>query len=389
MTDQPRRLLGGLRPSQFMQRHWQREALLVRGALPGFRSPLEPEELAGLACEEGIESRLVLEHGGERPWELSLGPFEAERFTRLPDSHWTVLVSDLDKVVPALADLVDVFDFLPRWRIDDIMVSYAAPFGGVGPHVDSYDVFLLQGQGRRRWSIDTRDHRQARWREDCDLRILSDFQPGSSWVLEPGDMLYLPPGVAHEGVALEPCMTFSVGFRAPTQADLAAAWVEQLLPGLDPASRYDDSGTGPVSEPGLISQDTLGQVGGLLAALPREPAAIAEWFGRLATATTPGHSLQPRRRALRPERLLERLGRARRLRWRPACRRAYTELDGRVTLFAGGEAWVLEPGLAELGPILTRGRDLPLDLLRPHLHANAPLLGLLADLLDRGCLEIR
>jgi RimJ/RimL family protein N-acetyltransferase len=150
-------LLGGLSPAQFLRRHWQKKPLLVRGAFPGFADPLSPEALAGLACEDDVESRLVLERGGGPPWRVRVGPQSPARLRRLPATHWTLLVQGVDRLVPAVAALALPFRFVPDWRIDDVMVSFAPRFGSVGPHVDSYDVFLLQGRGRRRWAIDAHD----------------------------------------------------------------------------------------------------------------------------------------------------------------------------------------------------------------------------------------
>jgi len=195
-------LLGGLTPERFLAEYWQKRPLLVRQAIPGFKSPLSADELAGLACEPEVESRLILEKGGSRPWQLEHGPFEEERFATLPESHWTLLVQRVNHWVPAVADLLDHFAFLPSWRLDDIMISYAADQGSVGPHTDQYDVFLLQGAGRRRWQIDASVTDESPLLDHPDLRILAQFHATDEWVLEPGDLLYLPPGLAHYGVAL-------------------------------------------------------------------------------------------------------------------------------------------------------------------------------------------
>ena len=171
------KVLGELSPAQFLAEYWQKQPLLVRGAWPGFQDPLTPEELAGLACEEGVESRLVLEQGGEKPWEVRHGPFVDDDFLKLPDSHWTLLVQDVEKHIADLAALLEPFRFIPDWRIDDLMISYAPPAGTVGPHVDDYDVFLLQGQGRRRWQISRRPVEPDNCLPDTELRILREFVP--------------------------------------------------------------------------------------------------------------------------------------------------------------------------------------------------------------------
>jgi 50S ribosomal protein L16 3-hydroxylase len=202
---------------RFLAEYWQRKPLLIRQALPGFESVLSPEELAGLACEEGVHSRLVQEKGGSSPWQLRYGPFEEQDFTSLPESHYSLLVSECEKWLPELQQLLECFEFIPKWRIDDLMISYAPDGGSVGPHVDEYDVFLIQAYGRRQWSIQHDLIDTAEIIPDIDLAIMTDFNADESWTLEPGDVLYLPPKIPHHGIAVgDGCMTYSVGFRAPT-----------------------------------------------------------------------------------------------------------------------------------------------------------------------------
>src|SRR5215468_8721091 len=199
-----------------MRRYWQREPLLVRGAFERFDDPLSPREVLALAGNAEAQSRLVRRRGAR--WTLEHGPFTPAKLKQLPRRDWTVLVQDTNHFSREADALLARFDFVPHARIDDVMVSYAMPGGGVGPHVDSYDVFLLQGRGRRRWRISRqRDHAFV---PGLPLKILERFEPESEWVLEPGDMLYLPPGVAHDGVAEGPCFTYSIGFLASSHADL-------------------------------------------------------------------------------------------------------------------------------------------------------------------------
>ena len=248
-------LLGGLSPTRFLQRHWQKQPLLVRQAFPGFVDPLTPDELAGLACEPEVESRLVMERGPSRRWQLFHGPQDPRRLRRLPRSRWTLLVQEVDKHLPAVAALLEPFDFVPRWRLDDVMVSFAPRGGTVGPHVDSYDVFLVQGRGRRRWQVGARG--PADFRPGLDLRILKRFRPEAEWLLEPGDMLYVPPGVAHHGVSLEDSLTYSVGFRAPSRVDVLLRVLERVVNGTDGERRYEDPDLRPAARPGEIGPDAL------------------------------------------------------------------------------------------------------------------------------------
>ena len=223
----PVSFLGGLNADAFLTTHWQKAPLFVKGALPGYQPPLDADELAGLACEPDVETRLIQQTPEDR-WLLEHGPFDEERFSQLPESHWTLLVQDLEQHVPEVTRLLDLLDFLPAWRIDDVMASFAAPSGSVGPHYDEYDVFLLQVEGYRRWEIsDCFDRDQLR--DDTPLRLLREFRPQQSWVLGPGDLLYLPPRVAHFGVAQGPCVTYSLGCRAPSVSALVATAARAVM----------------------------------------------------------------------------------------------------------------------------------------------------------------
>lgn len=216
--------LGELSTEAFLRDYWQQKPLLIRQAFPNFQSPLSSDELAGLACDTDT-ARLVLEKGGKNPWEVRHGPLRNKDFAKLPATHWTLLVNDIEKLLPEFAEIIEPFRFIPDWRIDDLMISYAVDGGSVGPHIDAYDVFLLQAHGQRRWQISTQTCTEDNFIPDIDLRIMREFVAEEEWILEPGDMLYLPPDVAHYGVAVGECMTYSIGFRAPSRADL----LEDLL----------------------------------------------------------------------------------------------------------------------------------------------------------------
>ena len=204
-------VLGTLSEERFLSDYWQQKPLLIRGAWPNFQAPIDADELAGLALEDEVESRLII--GSD--YAVEQGPFAEERFASLPAREWTLLVQAVDLWVPEVAEMLRRFSFLPRWRIDDIMVSYATDGGGVGPHFDDYDVFLLQGSGQRRWQIGDYCDANSALSEHSQLKILDAFDAQQDWLLNPGDMLYLPPRLAHCGVAVGECCTYSVGFRAP------------------------------------------------------------------------------------------------------------------------------------------------------------------------------
>ena len=262
-----------------MRHHWQREPLLVRAAFPGFVDPLSPREVLKLAASPDAASRLVRRRAGR--WSLEHGPFQAATFSRLPARDWTVLVQDTNHHSRRADALLARFDFIAHARVDDVMVSYAVPGGGVGPHVDSYDVFLLQGRGRRRWRISRQ--KDLAFVPGLPLRILARFRPDQEWVLDAGDMLYLPPGVAHEGVAETECLTWSIGFRAPTDRELVAAFLDYLHEKLEPRGQYGDAGARPVEHPGAIPPALTAHVGRALAGIRWSAADVREFAGRFLT----------------------------------------------------------------------------------------------------------
>nr|HET7857581.1 cupin domain-containing protein [Caldimonas sp.] len=255
-------LLGGLSASAFMRRHWQKKPLVVRDALPGALAGVDRERLFALAASEGVESRLVVRSGAR--WSLRRGPI-APASLPARGKAWTLLVQGVDLHDDEAHRLLRRFRFVADARLDDVMCSWASDGGGVGPHVDSYDVFLLQTAGRRRWRVGR--VRDARLRDDVPLKMLADFVPTDEWLLEPGDLLYLPPGWGHDGVAVGECITASIGFRAPAAAELAAALLERIAddareraaePSRADARRYGDAGAAPVARPARIPGDLAG-----------------------------------------------------------------------------------------------------------------------------------
>ena len=249
-----------------MRWHWQREPLLVRSAFPGFADPLSPRDVLRLACSPDAAARLVRHARGA--WSVEHGPFQPRRFSRLPARDWTVLVQDTNHFSQRAGDLLARFDFIAHARVDDVMVSYAVPGGGVGPHVDSYDVFLLQGRGRRRWRISRQ--KDLAFVPGLPLKILARFRAEQEWVLEAGDMLYLPPGVAHEGVAETECLTWSIGFRAPTDRELVAGFLDFLHEKLEPRGQYGDAGTRARDDPARSRPRSTAHVGRVLRGHPLE-----------------------------------------------------------------------------------------------------------------------
>jgi len=268
---------------QFLGEYWQKKPLLLRQAIPDFHSPVSPETLAGLACEEMVESRLVIEKDANKPWHLKHGPFNDDDFLQLPETHWTLLVQEANKHIPELSELLARFNFLPSWWFDDIMISYAPDHGSVGPHFDYYDVFLFQAQGKKRWQINTRGVSEDNYLTNIDLRIMREFEAEYDWVLEPGDMLYLPPGVAHHGVAMGDSLTYSIGYRAISKVEMMASFMEHITDDMPANTHLMGANLKKNDHPGEISSQILDNVSRIIKDYPLGDKDIAHWFGRFVT----------------------------------------------------------------------------------------------------------
>jgi 50S ribosomal protein L16 3-hydroxylase len=336
-------VLGGLAPKDFLRKHWQKKPLLVRGAIPGFDGIAPRDALLELATRADVTSRLVIKH--PKSWERHDGPFGALDPSMLPAKKWTLLVHGVEGLVEGGWELLRRFDFIPAARVDDLMVSYAADGGGVGPHEDDYDVFLVQGPGRRRWQISTRgDHALD---SSAAIKVLQRFEPEEEWVLEPGDLLYLPPGVAHHGVAVGPCFTYSIGFLAPTHAELAQAFMGFLgAPG-----RYADPDLAPAKDPLVVGDAMIARVGSILKDIRWSRRDVEEFLGRYLT--------MPKRAAAPPGWPMARDAFARRLRGpgRLALALRCRALARGDRLFLDGASFPSHPLLREL--LASRGLDLP------------------------------
>ncbi|PLW82618.1 cupin [Kineobactrum sediminis] len=321
---------------QFLARHWQREPLLLRDAVAGFKPPISADELAGLAMEEDVESRII--ECREPLWQLHHGPFTADAFDR---SHpWTLLVQGVDRYVDAVAELLDLVDFIPRWRLDDIMVSYASAGGGVGPHYDLYDVFLLQGEGERVWRIGQRCDDNTPLLPHPDLKLLADFHCQAEYRLQCGDILYVPPGVAHWGVSVDDSTCFSIGFRAPKAADLLSRWVDSRLEQLDASVLLTDPDRNPVGEPGEIRRQDIQRAQAQLSAL-LTPEEDESWFGELVTESETAYAEITTVNAA----LAQLRGAHARVVLVPGARVAWQALENSIRVFANGSSQLFPPGL--------------------------------------------
>ena len=291
----------GMPAAKFLREYWQKKPLLIRQAFPDFVTPVEPEDLAGLACEDGVLARLIEHDKPNDAWQVRHGPFEEDVFPALPHHDWTLLVQDVDKWDADIRALIERFAFLPRWRIDDIMISFAATGGSVGAHVDQYDVFLLQAKGHRRWQIDAGANPPLEFRNDVELKLLRQFTPTHDWVVAPGDLLYLPPGVPHHGVAEDPCLTFSLGMRAPSAAELLGDYCDSLAADAPDALRYADPDLQPARDGYEIDDAAMHRVVEALRQLRMDdPDRFGDWFGgfittyRSAVQPAPADTPRPR-----------------------------------------------------------------------------------------------
>jgi 50S ribosomal protein L16 3-hydroxylase len=351
---------------------------LIRQAFPGFTPALDTDDVAGLACDELAESRLVCGSYPEHDWQLRYGPFAEGDFAEFPETCWTLLVQDVEKHFPPLQELMRNFNFLPRWRIDDLMVSVAGPGGSVGPHVDQYDVFLLQAQGKRRWQIT--ESFDGELLPDCDLNVLRHFQAEQEWVLEAGDLLYLPPGVAHHGVALDQGMTWSIGMRAPSAADLFQTFGEWLAVNADEGGRYRDPDLNAASRAGEIDALAIERFRDFFQTRELEGEGFSAFLGAFLSRYRLAHDPAPPATRVDPDALIKALGQGKKLRHNPWTRLLWVETGSGAQLFAAGDVFsctvacaqtLCEPGLlGQLGQGLSGPElDLHCELLnRGHLY---------------------
>lgn len=382
-------VLGGMPVAEFLRDYWQKQPLLIRQALPGFAGILERDQLLALAKREDVTSRLIIEHPRRRKarWERYDGPFDALGALGagdLPASHWTLLVHGLESLVPGGWELLREFSFIPTARIDDLMVSFAVDGGSVGPHDDQYDVFLLQGPGRRRWQVSTCG--DGALDPDAAIKVLQSFVPEQEWILEPGDMLYVPPGVAHLGVALGPCFTYSIGFLAPSHRDLVQGFLgylgEVLEAGIDPDALYEDPDLRAQAEPLEIGDVMLDKVAAILGQIRWQGAAVSDFLGRFLTGQKPESAFPAPARPLSAGAFARRLSGRGRLELALASR----GLVRGDRIFLNGQAHTASPSMLALFKRLVHERALPLPLSG---EAGAQALSLLHDWYAAGYLRLR
>ena len=370
--------IGHLTIDHFMQEYWQKAPVILRQALPDLPELISPEELAGLACEDFVESRLITVQQETPGWLVQHGPFSEQDFTSLPETNYSLLVQDVEKHLPDLRRLIDPFRFIPDWRIDDLMISYAATNGNVGPHTDAYDVFLIQTMGRRRWQI-ARNYDPALI-PDCDLQILAQFEAEQEWIVEPGDVLYLPPGVAHYGVALEPCMTCSVGFRAPGDYELLSGYTDWLLDQQDCTGRYTDAGRAAVINSSRIPDLDLADLRKRLqTALHDNDRSTEIWLGCGLTTPKEILAIQNAGELNSIDSFITTWQQHEQIERNPACRFLYANITNSWHLFVHGEHIEVSDDLACLLPDICEPDAMPYDE-----NILPALLALMFELYQRG-----
>lgn len=321
----------------FLKDYWQKKPLLIRAGTSRFADPVSPEELAALACEAEAEARLVQVNQQQSEWTLRHGPFTDADFLSLPESHYSLLVQSVDQWVDGVAAMLADFDFIPGWRVDDIMVSYASDQGNVGPHFDYYDVFLIQGQGQRRWQIGQHCNHGTPLQTTSDMKLLENFQLTEEYLVNPGDILYLPPGVAHYGIAEGSALTYSVGFRAPSWAEILSGVVDEVLDALYEDDRYTDACPRLPLQRGEIPGDVIDALQKGIATRLGNRQLIRQWFGKTMTepryvAPADADGVVDSHQALQ-----QHLQNGQLLYPAPGARFAYTLEDNQAELYANGE----------------------------------------------------
>ena len=371
--------LTGFDVRHFLRQHWQREPLLIRQGFPGFSDLLTPEELAGLACETEIESRLV--HTRGKQYRMRNGPFSESDFTSLPARNWTLLVQSVDQWLPSAKALLHSVPFIPSWRLDDLMISYATKGGGVGPHFDYYDVFLVQGLGSRHWKLGQHCSSRDEIISASGLKLLRNFQETDSVVLQTGDVLYVPPGVAHWGTADSNSMCYSIGFRAPSLEEMLIGYSEHLAFESNPDERYTDPPLKPdCIQPGEIDIQGINRARRQLSTLLKDGDKFIDWFGSIMTAGRHPELIAPEH----PLPDLAQPG----LRLVPslASRIAWHHQENKLLLFVDGETLKLRfsKPLVKLAQQLSKHESFTVSSFMQHTASRE----LIQELLARGCLEL-
>lgn len=361
-----------IKSQEFLAEYWQKKPLVIREALPQFKNALTPDELAGLAMEEDIESRIVFETAEKPPyWHLKRGPFLKKDFKNLPKTHWTLLLQGVDRFIPEVAAMLDYFDFIPQWRIDDVMISYAVEEGSVGPHYDNYDVFLYQAKGRRKWLLTSKNCNKNNYLPHIDLRIMKDFDVEEEYILEEGDMLYLPPHIGHHGISLsEECMTYSFGYRSYQGQELLDSFADYLAEKKKPSGLYRDPNWAQARGKSELPEEAWRNAKKLLLQILDDEEQLKTWFGCFATRLDQqAEDLLPIPLDEDMESFVEDLTDSLGFALNPLCRFAYQLAgEGELLLFINGTEWEHKAVSADLIKLIADSRFIESKKLLPFLE---------------------
>ncbi len=377
--------LGDMSVETFLQDYWQKKPLLIKQAFPDFEAPLAADELAGLSCEDEVNSRIVIEQGGDHPWQAIHGPMDESVFAKMPETHWTLVVNDLEKYLPELVWITDQFRFIPEWHLDDLMSSYAAPEGSVGPHMDLYDVFILQGEGQRRWQISTAPVADDNVIPDIAIRLQKDFTPEFEWILETGDMMYLPAGVSHHGVSIGESMSYSIGFRATSHSDLVNDFIAHITSELSINRTYKLPYNKLQPHPNEISAAAIAELRKIFTEYldPQHPE-LARWFGSYVSDSKIDYLHQCEQPVDDLAQLKQLIAEQQtQLSRYPSSRFAFTQTAEGCLLFVDGQDFKVSK---EFAALLCDQREVDLDELQHHASANEQ--DLLVNLYNSGKLYL-
>lgn len=339
---QPLSFLGGLTAEEFLTEYWQKKPLFVKNAFPDFEDPLSADEIAGLAFESFIPSRFIFEEGGERPWQFKMGPATEEDFATLKDKKWMLVINDVEKNLPELKAVTAPFHFIPNWRLDDLQVSLGEDGGNVGAHWDDYDVFLIQGMGQKKWQISYAPVSEDDFMKGVDIRLIENFKADEEWIVEPGDMLYLPPKIGHYGVNIGRSVTWSVGFRAPKHQEMFRDFIEMKFDNMAEDARFSDPELSVAQNYGELSDEALDKVVSILQeGLLTNRDEIAKWFGAFMTEPKMFQAPDLLEEKITSSDILEFLEEGGALEVHPGLTLIHRQIGAQYYLFAGGKSYPL------------------------------------------------
>lgn len=383
---QPLSFLGGLTAEEFLTEYWQKKPLFVKNAFPNFEDPLTADEIAGLAFEEFIPSRFIFEEGGERPWQLKMGPATEADFADLKEKKWMLVVNDVEKNLPELKAITAPFQFIANWRLDDLQVSLGEDAGNVGAHWDDYDVFLIQGMGQKKWQISYAPVSEDDFMKGVDIRLIENFKADEEWVVEPGDMLYLPPKIGHYGVNIGRSVTWSVGFRAPKHQEMFRDFIEMKFDAMAEDARYSDPDAAVSENYGELSDAAIDRVVKVIQeGLATHREEIAQWFGTFMTEPKMYQAPELLEEKQSAQGIITFLDEGGALEVYPGLTLMHRALADQYYLFAAGQSYALPLDLADLIKIIVNSEFLEFDDVADYLE-NTVASQFIMELVNAGVL---